>query len=41
VAREYGIPGVVGTRDATTTIPDGARVRVDGATGEVHLLGTS
>jgi pyruvate,water dikinase len=39
VAREYGIPGVVGTRDATTTIPDGARVRVDGATGEVHLLG--
>ena len=38
VAREYGIPGVVGTRDATTVIPDGARVRVDGATGEVHLL---
>lgn len=41
VAREYGIPGVVGTRDATTTIPDGARVRVDGATGEVHVLATS
>ena len=38
VAREYGIPGVVGTRDATTVIPDGARVRVDGTTGEVHLL---
>ena len=39
VAREYGIPGVVGTRDATSTIPDGARVRVDGSNGEVHVLG--
>lgn len=39
VAREYGIPGIVGTRDATATIPDGALVRVDGSTGEVHLLG--
>ena len=38
VAREYGIPGVVGTREATTVISDGDRVRVDGATGEVHLL---
>ena len=38
VAREYGIPGVVGTRDATSVIADGARVRVDGTTGEVHLL---
>jgi pyruvate,water dikinase len=38
VAREYGIPGIVGTRDATATIPDGARVRVDGSTGEVHLI---
>ena len=41
VAREYGIPGIVGTRDATATIPDGARVRVDGTTGEVRLLGVS
>ncbi|RNM17393.1 PEP-utilizing enzyme [Nocardioides pocheonensis] len=39
VAREYGIPGIVGTRDATRTIRDGDRVRVDGTTGEVHLLG--
>ncbi|MGB9013252.1 MAG: PEP-utilizing enzyme [Aeromicrobium sp.] len=39
VAREYGIPGIVGTRDATRMIADGARVRVDGATGEVRLLG--
>jgi phosphohistidine swiveling domain-containing protein len=38
VAREYGIPGVVGTREATTLIPDGARVRVDGTTGEVHVV---
>ena len=39
VAREYGIPGIVGTREATRLIPDGARVRVDGTTGEVRLLG--
>jgi pyruvate,water dikinase len=38
VAREYGIPGVVGTRDATDRIPDGARVRVDGDAGEVTVL---
>lgn len=38
VAREYGIPGIVGTREATVTIPDGARVRVDGAAGEVTIL---
>jgi phosphohistidine swiveling domain-containing protein len=39
VAREYGIPGVVGTRDATARIPDGAIVRVDGDTGEVTVPG--
>lgn len=39
VAREYGIPGVVGTREGTTLIPDGARVRVDGGAGEVTVLG--
>jgi pyruvate,water dikinase len=38
VAREYGIPGVVGTRSATEAIADGARVRVDGGAGEVTLL---
>ena len=38
VAREYGIPGVVGTREATTHIADGARVRVDGDAGEVTIL---
>jgi pyruvate,water dikinase len=38
VAREYGIPGVVGTRDATERIADGVRVRVDGDAGEVSVL---
>jgi rifampicin phosphotransferase len=38
VAREYGIPGVVGTRDATDLIADGTRVRVDGTAGEVSVL---
>jgi len=37
VAREYGIPGVVGTREATDRIPDGALVRVDGDAGEVTV----
>lgn len=39
VAREYGIPGVVGTREATQRIADGTRVRVDGDAGEVTVLG--
>jgi len=39
VAREYGIPGVVGTREATERIADGTRVRVDGDAGEVTVLG--
>lgn len=38
VAREYGIPGIVGTKDATRVIRDGARVRVDGGSGEVTVL---
>lgn len=38
VAREFGIPGVVGTRDATELIADGVRVRVDGTVGEVTVL---
>jgi rifampicin phosphotransferase len=37
VAREYGIPGVVGTREATERIPDGTLVRVDGDAGEVTV----
>lgn len=38
VSREYGIPGVVGTRCATSTIPDGAMVEIDGDAGTVRLL---
>ncbi len=37
VAREYGIPGVVGTREGTDLIPDGTIVRVDGGAGEVTV----
>ncbi|HET9944167.1 MAG TPA: PEP-utilizing enzyme [Actinomycetes bacterium] len=39
VSREYGIPGVVGTRDATERIADGTLVRVDGDAGTVTVLG--
>jgi len=35
VAREYGIPAVVGVPDATTRIATGDRITVDGATGTV------
>jgi rifampicin phosphotransferase len=38
ISREYGIPGVVGTRDATVRIADGTRVRVDGDEGTVTVL---
>lgn len=37
VAREYGIPAVVGTHDATARIPDGATVTVDGSAGTVTV----
>ncbi len=39
VSREFGIPGVVGCRQATRVLPDGARVRVDGTAGTVTVLG--
>jgi pyruvate,water dikinase len=38
VSREFGLPAVVGCLGATQLIPDGARVRVDAAAGEVHVL---
>ena len=38
VAREYGIPGVVGVRDATTRLVTGQRIRVDGSSGEIVVL---
>ncbi|YCK41164.1 PEP/pyruvate-binding domain-containing protein [Actinomadura sp. ATCC 39365] len=38
VARELGIPAVVGTGNATMRLRDGDRVRVDGERGTVELL---
>jgi len=38
VAREYGIPAIVGTGDATVVLRDGQLVRVDGAAGVVTAL---
>lgn len=38
MAREYGVPAVVGVPDALTRFPAGARVSVDGTTGEVELV---
>ena len=38
VAREYGLPAVVGTGQATSRIRDGQRIRVDGGRGVVTIL---
>lgn len=38
VAREYGLPAVVGCMEATQVIPNGSRIRVDGTSGEVKIL---
>ena len=38
IAREYGLPAVVGVVDATCRIPDGQRIRVHGSEGYVELL---
>ena len=38
VAREYGLPAVVGTGTATQKIRDGQRIRVDGGRGVVTIL---
>jgi phosphohistidine swiveling domain-containing protein len=38
VTREHGIPAVVGVTAATTAIPDGAKVEVDPAAGQVRIL---
>jgi len=38
VAREYGLPAVVGTGSATRRIKDGQRIRVDGGRGIVTIL---
>jgi phosphohistidine swiveling domain-containing protein len=38
VAREYGVPTVVGTQDATRKIKTGDRIRVDGNLARVYAL---
>jgi pyruvate,water dikinase len=38
VARELGIPAVIGVRDATRNVRDGERVQVDAANGRLVLL---
>jgi pyruvate,water dikinase len=38
VAREYGIPAVVGVHQATTRLKNGQRIRVDGTTGKISIL---
>jgi pyruvate,water dikinase len=39
VAREFHIPAVVGTIDATSKIKTGQRIRIDGQTGMVNIIG--
>jgi pyruvate,water dikinase len=41
VAREYGLPAVVGVRDAVARLTGVAEVRVDGTSGRVEPLVTS
>jgi pyruvate,water dikinase len=38
IAREYGLPAVVGVEQATRLLPDGQRIRVDGTNGYVEIL---
>ena len=38
VAREYGIPAVVGVHQATTRLKDGQRIRLDGTVGKIVVL---
>jgi pyruvate,water dikinase len=38
IAREYGVPAVVGVERATQLIPDGQRIRVHGTEGYVEIL---
>jgi pyruvate,water dikinase len=38
IAREYGLPAVVGVQGATRLIRDGQRIRVDGTSGYIEIL---
>ena len=39
VAREYGIPAVVGVDQATRRLQTGQRIRIDGSTGIIQVIG--
>ncbi len=39
VAREYGIPAVVGVHQATLKLKNGQKIRVDGTSGKISVLG--
>ncbi|MBC1490868.1 phosphoenolpyruvate synthase [Listeria booriae] len=38
IAREYGLPAVIGVENATTHIQDGDRIRVNGTEGYIEIL---
>ena len=38
IAREYGVPAVVGVQNATRLIQDGQRIRVNGTDGYIEIL---
>ena len=38
LSREFGIPAVIGTSNATKRIKTGDRIRVDGSKGRVEIL---
>ncbi len=38
IAREYGVPAVVGVEQATRLIRDGQRIRVNGTDGYIEIL---
>jgi pyruvate,water dikinase len=39
IAREYGLPAIVGVENATKLIKDGQRIRLNGTEGYVEILG--
>src|SRR5690606_22409828 len=41
LAREFGVPAVVGVADATEAHPEGSRVLLDGAAGTIDVIGTA
>jgi phosphohistidine swiveling domain-containing protein len=38
LGREYGLPVVLGVREATSRLADGDRVRIDGTLGTIQVL---